>query len=481
MASRSPSHLVLLTSVTLALLLLVVRMSSAHALPEPARYQMALEEYRQRSRRQRLFIIMLDGFRHDYLEQGDFQFPGFKKVMERGAKPEYLVPDFPTMSFPDYYSLMTGLHTKGQRAKENFLFDAARKEPFLQGSNPEQAHAHWWERGEPLWVTAEKQNRTCALYHWPGCEVEIRGARPTFCRPYSGVPSMDDFRNDIIKGLAQFQYLEADVVGIYFEMIDSLGHQYGPSSPRIKQVIGDLDPLMGYLAESLATPSLSDVNLMIVSDHGMTSISRKRVINLNDVLSPSDYDTVFTDVAVASVYAKPGKNHMVYQKLKHFHPNLTVFRKSDLPQRWRVRHGRYVAPLTAVADNGWFILGPDKQEFPKRSHDDSPMEGWHGFDNTNLDMMGLFIGMGPAFRRNVTSGPVQIVDLYQIMCYALDIQPSRNSGSWARVADLVTFEVACSHAPRAVTSPQSVVVMVVMTLVAVVFSSSPVLTRQVVT
>ncbi|KAL8618485.1 hypothetical protein ACOMHN_049902 [Nucella lapillus] len=437
-----------------------LRMASAHAIPEPARYQMALEEYRQSSeKRQRLFIIMLDGFRHDYLNQKDFEFPGFKKVIERGAKPEYLVPDFPTLSYPNYYSFMTGLHTEAHSMTGNFMYDVTRKEPFLIGANPEQAHAHWWESGEPLWVTAEKQNRTCALYHWPGCEVEIGGSRPKFCRPYSGVPSMEDFREDIINGLAQMQYLEADVVGIYFELIDSLGHQYGPNSPRIMQAIGDLDPIMGYLADSLATPSLRDVNLLIVSDHGMTSISRKRVINLNDVMTPADYESIFTDVAVASVYTKPGKQHTVYKKLKHFHPNLTVFRKSDLPERWRVKHGRYVAPITAVADNGWFILGPDKQEFPKRSHDDSPMEGWHGFDNTNLDMMGLFIGMGPAFRRNVTSKPIQIVDLYQIMCHALDIQPSRHSGSWSRVADLVTFDVECSHASRTVTSHWTLVVV----------------------
>ncbi|XP_076455803.1 glycerophosphocholine cholinephosphodiesterase ENPP6-like [Babylonia areolata] len=445
MAHLPSSTLLPLLSTTAAFFLVLL----AHALAE-VEYQVTFDDHVRPH--QRLLLLLLDGFRYDYLDQEGVDFPGFRKVVEKGSRPEYLIPDFPTLSYPNYYSFMTGLHTERHGMTANYMYDVKRKESFLIGKNPEQFHSHWWDGGEPLWVTAEKQARTCHLYYWPGCEVEIRGTYPTFCRPYRGMPDMSGFRDAITKSLEKLTFRRTDVAGIYFELTDSLGHRYGPGSQRLMEIISDLDPIMGYLADSLENPALSDVNLMVVSDHGMTPVSRHRVIDLTNVISRHDYDSMMTQVAFASIYTKPGRTREVYEQLKGFHPNLTVYRKSDLPDRWHYKHGRYVAPLTAVADLGWFILSPDNREFPVRREDGLPMEGWHGYDNNNRDMMGLFLGMGPAFQRNATSPPIKIVDLYQIMCSVLDIRPSPHSGSWARVLPIVTFDVTSLPASSAVTS-----------------------------
>ncbi|XP_070174224.1 glycerophosphocholine cholinephosphodiesterase ENPP6-like [Littorina saxatilis] len=184
----------------------------AHALAE-VQYQVTFEESAAQPH-QRLLLILLDGFRYDYLEHSDYDFPGFRKVINRGARPKYLIPDFPTLSYPNYYSLMTGLHAEQHGMTGNFMYDVSRRESFLIGSNKEQYHPHWWEGGEPLWVSAVKQNRTCYMYYWPGCEVTIHGVTPTYCRPYKGIPSMEGFRDAITKSLSHLQFEGAGVAGV---------------------------------------------------------------------------------------------------------------------------------------------------------------------------------------------------------------------------------------------------------------------------
>nr|KAG5703795.1 hypothetical protein BaRGS_009593 [Batillaria attramentaria] len=254
---------------------------------------------------QRLLLILLDGFRWDYLDRGGVSLPGFRKVVQRGAKPEYLIPDFPTTSYPNYYSIMTGLHTESHGMTGNYMYDVNRKESFIIGTNHEQFNAHWWNGADPLWTAAVRQNKTVYMYHWPGCEVTIHGLTPTYCLKYTSIPSMDNFRTAITQSLAQLQFQEADVAAIYFELTDSLGHNYGPLSDELMQLLSDLDPIMEYLADSLATYSLSDVNLMIFSDHGMTEVSRSRVINLSDVIQWDDYDAIMDAGALVSIYTKP--------------------------------------------------------------------------------------------------------------------------------------------------------------------------------
>nr|KAG5703790.1 hypothetical protein BaRGS_009588 [Batillaria attramentaria] len=187
----------------------------------------------------------------------------------------------------------------------------------------------------------------------------------------------------------------------------------------MNQEMSDLDPLMSDLADRLLEPALSNVNLMLFSDHGMTTIDDTKTINVSAALSPDDYIIVLEYCSLASIYTVPGKEDEVYNKLVNYHPHLTVYRKSGLPNKWHYKHGKYVAPITVVADQGWFILTPYLNTYPVRPEDGQPMLGWHGYDNKKRDMHGIFIGMGP------------------VMCDILDIQASPNNGSLAKMKPLL--------------------------------------------
>lgn len=387
---------------------------------------------------QRLLLILMDGLRYDYLNQSSLSLPGFQKIMTQGAKSDAFIPDFPTLSYPNYYSIMTGLHTESHGMTGNLMYDYARKEAFLIGTNPEQFNAHWWDGGDPLWTTAVRQNKKVHMYYWPGCEVEIRGLRPTNCTHYTTVPTMDDFKRAVNTSLDVLKNKNTDVAAIYFELTDSVGHAYGPFSAELNRVLLDLDPLISDLAASLTLdPDLSDVNLLIFSDHGMTPTSETRVINLTSILVPEDYEAVLEFAAITSIYTRAGKENDVYAKLENFHPNLTVYRKSDLPDRWFYKLGKYVAPLTAVCDKGWFVAVPTHPGYPVRKEDGRPKLGWHGYDSKETDMYGTFLGMGPAFNRNTKTAAIHTVDVYQVMCDILGISASPNNGSATRVSPLL--------------------------------------------
>ncbi|XP_076455613.1 glycerophosphocholine cholinephosphodiesterase ENPP6-like [Babylonia areolata] len=390
---------------------------------------------------QRLLVILLDGFRYDYLNQSGLPLPGFARLAKEGVKAGGLQPDFPSLSYPNYYSLMTGLHTESHGMTGNYMFDVTRQEPFLIGSNPEQFHAHWWDHAEPLWIAATRQNKTSHMYYWPGCEVEIRGLRPTFCRNYTGVPSLDDFRSALNQSLPLLQTGQTDIAAIYFELTDKYGHMYGPFSPEVNGVIRDLDLIVSDLMDQLSDPAMSDVNLMVFSDHGMTKVNPSHVIDISGVLNSSEVIIILEGAALISIYTMPGMEEQVYKKLEAFHPNMTVYRKSDLPERWHYKHGPYVAPLTAVADPGFFIMTALMKQ---RGY--NVTAGTHGYDNVYTDMFGIFLAKGPAFRAGQEVQKLRTVDLYQVMCQILSVRPSPHNGTRSDVTPLLAKHQGSSSA-----------------------------------
>ncbi|XP_025083655.1 LOW QUALITY PROTEIN: ectonucleotide pyrophosphatase/phosphodiesterase family member 6-like [Pomacea canaliculata] len=425
MSSASPKDICFFVSVVCSLACVIVFSAHAHAQETEARSA------------QKLLLLLLDGARHDYLDHSDTPLPGFKQVTARGVQADYLIPDFPTVSYPNYYSLMTGLHTESHGMTGNYMYDVTKKEKFLIGTNPEQFHSHWWDGGDPLWITAVRQNKTAYMYYWPGCEVQIRELRPTFCQPYKSVPDVRQFQQAVMDGLQKLQRGDADIVGVYFELLDSQGHSYGPLSRQVMDVMKNLDQIMSTLYRPSTHPRLV-MSTCWCSDHGQTRVTPQRVINLVDVIETGDYEAIMGDISVVGIYPKENRENKLYEKLKNVHPNLMVYRKEDLPDRWHYKRGKYVSAITLVADPGWVILHPESRTFPTRQSDGMPKEGWHGYDNNNKDMMGLFFAMGPSFRQNVRVPPLHSVDLYQLMCYILNIQPSPNNGSWPRVAEALT-------------------------------------------
>ncbi|KAK3083730.1 hypothetical protein FSP39_002190 [Pinctada imbricata] len=340
----------------------------------------------------KLLLILMDGFRWDYIDLPDVPLPGFQQMFREGVRAKYMVSDFPTTSYPNYYSIMTGLHCENHGFVGNYMYDVATGKEFLIGGNQDMSLPIWWDDGEPLWVTAEKQDKSSYLYYWSGCEVTIRGVNPTYCKAWTVPTYSADLTTALSEGLQLFKNNSADLVGIYLQSVDRYGHMYGAASDKVKDSLRAVDIVMHDMLSNLSSIGLRDkVNIMIFSDHGM--VNRTRVVNLTSHLDPDDCVEILPEMNTIGIWPKPGKTD-----------------KSKNPEI-----DQYVS---------------------------GPMIGMHGFDTSNEEMRAFFAASGPAFKKNVVHRPIRNVELYQIMCHILGIKPAPNNGTWSNVKDMLNLGVS---------------------------------------
>ncbi|XP_053258503.1 glycerophosphocholine cholinephosphodiesterase ENPP6 [Podarcis raffonei] len=388
--------------------------------------------------RKKLLLFLIDGLRHDYISDEALEsLPGFREIVNRGVKVDYLTPDFPSLSYPNYYTLMTGRHCNVHQMTGNYMWDASTNMSFDIGVNQESLLPLWWNGSEPLWVTMMKAKRKVFMYYWPGCEVEILGIRPTYCLPYYSVPTDGNFSNAVYSAIELLRRGRADMAAVYYERIDVEGHHYGPSSIQRKNALKAVDNVLHNMTKLIKDKGLqNDLNVILFSDHGMTDIYwMEKVIELRNCINMSNVIQVKDRGPVVSLWPAKEKQSEVYNKLKNV-PHMTVYRKEDIPARFYYKEGKFVSPLTLVAEEGWFIV-ESKEKLPfwengtgKR---DAWQNGWHGYDNELVDMRGFFLAYGPDFKSNFRAAPIRSVDVYNVMCKVAGIQPLPNNGSWSRV------------------------------------------------
>nr|XP_023670437.1 ectonucleotide pyrophosphatase/phosphodiesterase family member 6-like isoform X1 [Paramormyrops kingsleyae] len=382
----------------------------------------------------KLLVFLIDGFRYDYIDELD-NMPGFREIVDNGVKVDYITPEFPSLSFPNYYSLMTGRHCEVHQMTGNYMWDQTSLKEFNIGTNPDSRLPTWWEGSEPLWVTMQKLKKDVYMYYWPGCDVTILGVRPAYCKqPESDKPEkrLTDAIEHALNALNRGQIAMATV---YYENIDVEGHHHGPQSSQVKTAILNLDIALQTLNRKIEEKNLQeDLNVIMFSDHGMTDIQwMEKVIELQLYINMSDIIKMMDRGPVVSLWPKPAKFESVYRNLS-IARNMKVYKKPEIPQRFHYKGGKFVAALTLVADPGWFITESiAKLPYWQNGTGNGWQRGWHGYDNEFVDMRGFFLARGPDFRKNYKAAPIRTVDVYNLMCSVLGIQPLPNNGSWSRV------------------------------------------------
>ncbi|KAF7707391.1 glycerophosphocholine cholinephosphodiesterase ENPP6 [Silurus meridionalis] len=386
--------------------------------------------------KQKLLVFLIDGFRYDYM--ADLQnLPGFKEIVNNGVKVDYMTPDFPSLSYPNYYTLMTGRHCDVHQMTGNFMWDQNSSEEFLIGANPGSLLPMWWNGSEPIWVTLQKLGKNVYMYHWPGCEVKILGVNPAFCEKYVASPSLKNLSDAIENGLNVLKNDVADMAAVYYENIDVEGHHFGPGSAQVRTAVRSLDMAFQTLNQKIKEKGLEDnLNVIMFSDHGMTDINwMEKIIELDNYINMANVLKMMDRGPVVSLWPKPGMLEKIYTALKAA-KNMNVYQTPDIPDRYNYKRGKFVSPLTLVADPGWFIT-QNKDTLPYWQNDTGKPQGWqhgwHGYDNEFLDMRGFLLAKGPAFKTNFQAGPIRSVDVYNLMCNMLSITPLPNNGSWSRV------------------------------------------------
>ncbi|XP_075053229.1 glycerophosphocholine cholinephosphodiesterase ENPP6 [Mixophyes fleayi] len=386
----------------------------------------------------KLLVFLIDGMRYDYINDKELELlPGFKQIVESGVKVDYMTPDFPSLSYPNYYTLMTGRHCEVHHMTGNYMWDPKTKASFDIGTNEDSRLPIWWDGSEPLWVSMEKAKKKVSMYYWPGCEVEILGVRPSYCREYYNFPSDDNFTEAVNDAVQALRYGNADMAAVYYERVDVEGHHYGPWSEQRRSATKALDQVLQRLDQQLRESGLKDnVNVILFSDHGMTEIFwMEKVIELRNYIDFNDIVQMKDRGPVVSLWPVEGQLSKVYDQLKDVQ-HMNVYEKDRIPDRFYYKKGKFVPPLTLVAEQGWFIT-ESKEKLPFWNNGTKPNQGWqhgwHGYDNELMDMRGFFLASGPDFKVNYRAAPIRAVDVYNVMCKVLGMEPQPNNGSWSRV------------------------------------------------
>ena len=367
-----------------------------------------------------LILISLDGFRWDYCAKYPEEAPNLRRLMTSGVTARRLTPVFPSNTFPNHYSLVTGLYPTHHGIVNNDMLDASTGEVFGYRNPGANRNPRWWG-GEPIWITAVRQGRKSACYFWVGSEAELHGVRPTFWYPYNySVPFVERL-DTVIAWLRLPADERPALVAFYLEETNSAGHAFGPDSPELAAAVKLLDGHIGAMVARLESEHIA-ANFIIVSDHGMTGCDAERVVVLDDYIDPATVQIDFTG-SVAGLRAPDGDTSALVAKLAAM-PHARVLRTEDLPAGLHVSPTPRTPTVWILPDEGWHVQR--RAEFER--YRSRYLKGDHGYD-PQLEAMGaVFIAQGPSFKSGVTIEAVENIHVYNLLCAALGLVPAPNDG-----------------------------------------------------
>ncbi len=230
-------------------------------------------------------MLSLDGFRWDYPDR--FETPNLDRLAASGVKAEGLIPCFPTKTFPNHYSIVTGLHPDHHGIVQNSFYDPGTARYFSIRNRQTVGDGSFYE-GEPIWVTAEKQGIRTASYFWVGSEAPYAGMHPSIWKEYDEDVPFEARIDSVIAWLKLPEPKRPGLITFYMHEPDSRGHRLGPDNPELGEMIAYLDSLVGVLVNKLADLDISQqINLIVTSDHGMGEVSPQRYIDLASYVDPA--------------------------------------------------------------------------------------------------------------------------------------------------------------------------------------------------
>jgi len=369
-----------------------------------------------------LILISLDGFRADYIDRGIT--PNLARLAREGVHAKSMRSSFPTLTFPNHYTLVTGLYPDHHGMVHNTMHDA-ELDWFTLSNKEAGRDRRWWDGGEPLWVTADKQGLRTATMFWPGSEADTHGYRPDYYLPFDGKRTGVQRVEQVVAWLDLPAAQRPQFITLYFDRIDHEGHDYGPDSSEVAAALRDTDAAVGFLLEQLDQRGLKDAaNLVLVSDHGMTAVNPAQVVVLDKFVDVHDIDLV-TSTVIATLNPKPGHEAAVEKGLLGRHDHFGCWRKGELPARLHYGSNPRIPAIVCIADDGWMIETQAKLDRPNRHI----MGGEHGYDNADPNMRALFIAHGPAFRKGLVVPEFENVNVYALLARVLHITPAANDGN----------------------------------------------------
>jgi predicted AlkP superfamily pyrophosphatase or phosphodiesterase len=388
---------------------------------------------------QYVILISLDGYRYDYTER--FEPNNIQQFIQKGVEASSLIPSFPSKTFPNHYSIATGLKPENHGLVDNRFYDPELDAIYSIG-NREAVENPAWYGGLPIWVLAEQHGLTAASYFFVGTEAPVKGIQPSYYYTYDAEVS------NLSRISKVFEWLELPVeerprlITLYFSDMDDVGHAYGPDNDaKLSERIHALDAQLGALFEGVKSFDL-DINIIIVSDHGMTNVKLNHLINLDSIILDLPVE-VMNNGALAHIHLENKRQkRKILNTLKKKENNFKVVDIESRTEYVNIETYRErLGDLLILPDLGYYLVDTGGMiNYQKRGAlFKTEVFGEHGYHPSYRDMHGIFYANGPALNKNQKIGPIHNVDVYPLICRILNLPiPDNIDGEVERVKGLLS-------------------------------------------
>ena len=364
-----------------------------------------------------LILISLDGFRWDYVEK--YKPPHISNFIKNGVKAASLIPSFPSKTFPNHYTIATGMYPDKHGIIGNSFYSNKKNVTYKIG-NREMVEDGTFYRGTPIWIQADRASMVSASYFFVGSEANIQGLHPTYYHKYDGSIKNDVRVAQALNWLALPTKKRPHIITMYFSDMDDVGHRYGPNNDEeLKKVLFDLDKNLGDLFKGTKATGLP-INIIIVSDHGMATIPNTNFIPIENLKNDNLF-TIIDNGAIVNIHPKKDvKIDAIIQYLKQKENNFKVYKTENTPGfEYRPRNKDWGA-IQVIPDFGYYFSS--RAGIESRMKISATTFGVHGYDPKFKDMHGIFYANGPAFREGYVAQPLKNIDIYPLMCKILGLE-----------------------------------------------------------
>ena len=364
-------------------------------------------------------VLSMDGFRSDYPSRAHT--PTLDSLANVGVRSTFR-PCYPSVTFPNHYSMATGLHPDHHGLVNNFFYDVELDSSYRMGNLDPRFYG-----GEPIWNTAERQGVRTASFYWVGSEVPLESGQPSIWKPFDKSVPFSDRADSVISWLKLPEDVRPHLIMWYMEEPDGIGHKATPDSSATLSTVEHLDQILGdFFAKARRLDIFDLIDFIVLSDHGMATYYPENYVNLNDYLPRDSFDYVFDGVPTL-LYPKPTYTDSAYAILKCV-PHVTVWRKNEIPEKFVYGKNPRIGDLFVLPDIGTYLqFRPESRPI---------FAATHGYDNFAPEMEAIFYAAGPSFKQNVKLPVMANVNLYLIIARLLDLQPAPNDGDSVVVSTL---------------------------------------------
>ncbi|MEQ8583185.1 MAG: ectonucleotide pyrophosphatase/phosphodiesterase [Marinoscillum sp.] len=368
--------------------------------------QQVIDRYNSDWALQQAYVVLvgIDGFRFDYAKK--YGAEHIQKLGDSGVKSERLLPSFPSKTFPNHYTIVTGLLPGNHGLVGNSFYSRSRQAWYHVWDREAVRDASWYA-GVPLWVLAEKQGMLSASFFWVGAESPVRGVKPTYNYAYDGSMPNEYRLRQVLDWLRLPEARRPHMMAVYFSLVDDVGHKYGPDHPKTGEAVLKVDSLIGDFMDSLNQLNLP-VHVVLVSDHGMSAISHGIV--LPEVV---DLDDAQVSYSFPPMIYQPDstKRLKLYDQLLQV-PNMNVYTRKNIPEYLSFKNNDRIGDFILVTDAPTIIL-------------EKPMPvtgGTHGFNPyTDENMGAIFYATGPKLKSGLEMPPVENIHIYPFIAQLLGL------------------------------------------------------------